>query len=125
MRGWKEGNLQRAMQQLRRASPEAGNKTLTMHFQCPRIDTGSGNCSNELSPGDGIAPKKEEMSFSTCIKTRHTSMKEDVPRAQKCTGTAASQCLITGDRAESEIMKMIMGGERFPHEKREERSYLV
>lgn len=39
--------------------------------------------------------------------------------------TPASLCLITVDTAESEIMKMIMGGERFPHEKRGERSNLV
>lgn len=74
------------MQQLRRGSSEAGNKSLTMYFWCPCINTGPGNRSNELSLGDGIATKREEMSFSTCIKTRHASVKEDVPRAPKCTG---------------------------------------
>lgn len=118
----KRRKLKREMQQLRGESSEAGNKALTMCFQCPCSDTGPGNCNNELSTGDGIATKREEMSFSTCIKARHASVKEDVPRAQKCT---ASWYLITGDTAESEIMKMIMGGEQFPHEKREERSYLV
>lgn len=82
----KRRKLKRTMQQLKRVSSEAGNKTLTMCFRCHCIDTGPGNRSNELSPGDGITTKREEMSFSTCIKTRHASVKEDVPRAQKCTG---------------------------------------
>lgn len=68
-----------AVQQLRGRSSEAGNKILRCVSDAPVLRQGLGTESNELSPGDGITTKREEMNFFTCIKTRHASMRADVP----------------------------------------------